>query len=63
LLAPQVALIVCVNETPSDAERTVQVDGVGLVVPVKAYGARLVLTERQSGRVIVATPGETVRPR
>lgn len=63
LLAPQAALIVCVNETPSDAERTIQVDGVGLVVPVKAYGARLVLIERQSGRVIVATPGETVRPR
>lgn len=62
LLGPRAALVVCVNETAEDTTRRVRVDDVALEVPVKAYGARLALVERRSGRVIVATPGGPLQP-
>ncbi len=61
LLAPKAALVVCVNETPADAVREVSVDGHRMGIPVLAQRARLVLVERGTGRVIVATEGEAVR--
>jgi len=60
LCAPRAALVVCVNETPEDVRRRVVVDEVALEVPVRAYGARLVLVERQTARICAATPGEPV---
>jgi hypothetical protein len=63
LLAPKAAFVVCVNETATDAERIVNVDGVRLQVPVEAHGARMALVERPGGRVIRATPGEPIRQR
>ena len=60
LLAPRAALIVCVNETASDATRVVTVDNRRVNIPVSAGRARLVLVERQTGRVVASTPGPTV---
>ena len=61
LLAPKAALVIVVNETPSDATRTVHVDGAVFDIPVRAYRARLVLIERSSGKILVTTPGHGVR--
>jgi hypothetical protein len=60
LLAPEAALVVCVNETAAEAVRRVTVDGASFNVPVKAYRARLALVERRTGRVLAATPGEAL---
>jgi hypothetical protein len=60
LWAPRAALVVCVNEAPEDVRRRVVIDEVALEVPVRAYGARLVLVERRTARVCAATPGEPV---
>jgi hypothetical protein len=60
LLAPRAALIICVNETPSDVVRRVTVDGRHFAVPVSAGRPRLALVERATGRVIVSTPGGAV---
>jgi hypothetical protein len=62
LMAPKAALVVLANERPSDARRRVTVLGKGYEIPVAAYGSRLVLIERVSGRVVVATPGSPVVP-
>ncbi|HSO32407.1 MAG TPA: hypothetical protein VLT33_07825, partial [Labilithrix sp.] len=60
LLAPRAALLVVVNERPEPAVRRVVADGHPFDVPVAALGARLVLVDRASARVVVATPGEAV---
>ena len=61
LRAPKAALVVCANETPDDLVRRITVDRHLLDVPVRAYGARLVLVERATGQVLAATAGEPVR--
>jgi hypothetical protein len=61
LYAPHAALIVCVNETPEDVQRRVEVDGVAFDVPVIGHGARMAVVERSSGRVIALTPGVDLR--
>ena len=63
LLAPRSALVVMVNETPEDVSRSVRVDGWAYDVPAKAYGARMLLVERETGRVLTATPGEPIERR
>jgi hypothetical protein len=60
LAAPKALLVVCVNETPSAARRRVTVEGRPVDVPVEGYRSRLVLFERGTGRVLVATPGGTI---
>ena len=60
LLAPRAALAVCVNESAADAVRRVTIDARAIDVPVRAYGARMVLLERPGGRLLAATPGEPV---
>jgi hypothetical protein len=62
LVAPKAALVVLANERPSDARRRVRVGRKIYEVPVAAYGARLVLIERSTGRVLVVTPGAPVTP-
>jgi hypothetical protein len=62
LEAPRAFLAVCVNETPVAARRRVRVEGKAYEIPVAALGARLVLLERGTGRVLAATTGETVNP-
>jgi hypothetical protein len=62
LLAPRVALVVVVNERPEHAVRRVKVGRAALDVPVAALGARLVLVERATGRIVAATKGEAISP-
>jgi hypothetical protein len=62
LVAPKSVLVACVNETPSAARRRVVVEGRPVEFPVVGVLARLVLFERGSGKVVVATPGEKVGP-
>jgi hypothetical protein len=62
LRSPRAALVVCVNETAADAVRHVEVDAQGLEVAVASGRARLVLVERQTRRVIAATPGASMAP-
>jgi hypothetical protein len=61
LYAPRAALIVCVNETAEDARRRVAVDGVPFDIPVRAHGARMVLVERGSAKLLAATTGPDVQ--
>lgn len=60
LVAPRAALVVVVNERPEAAKRPVTVEGRRFDVPVAAFGARLVLVERKSGRILAATRGDTI---
>jgi hypothetical protein len=60
LLAPGVALVVAVNETPIDARRRVSVDGRTFEVPVLAGRSRLALVERTTGNVLASTDGEPI---
>ena len=60
LAAPRAFLAVCVNETAEDAERRLVIGGRNIVVPVRAGRTRLVLFERGTGRIVVATPGREV---
>jgi hypothetical protein len=60
LVAPRGVLAVCVNETPVDARRRMRVEGRAVDIPVPAQRSRLLLFERGTGRVLVATPGEPV---
>jgi hypothetical protein len=53
-------LVVAVNETAADARRRVTIEGRTYRIPVAAGRSRLVLFERESGRVVVATAGEPV---
>lgn len=60
LVAPRSVLVVVVNERPERAVRRVDADSRAFDVPVAALGARLVLVERGTGRVLAATPGDPV---
>jgi hypothetical protein len=60
LVAPRAVLVVCVNESSSPARRRVTVEGKAVGIPVEAFRSRLVLFERGTGKVLVATPGEPV---
>lgn len=60
LVAPKAILAGVVNETPVDAVRQLRVEGRRVSIPVAAFRARLVLLERDSGRVIVATEGPPI---
>jgi hypothetical protein len=62
LIAPRVALVVVVNERPERAVRRVKVGRASVDVPVAGLGARLVLVERATGRIVVATPGDPISP-
>jgi hypothetical protein len=57
LATPTSAFIVCVNETPEDTRRRVHVDSAVFDVPVRAYGARMAVVDRQTGKLVAATPG------
>jgi hypothetical protein len=56
LLAPKAALVTVINERPEAATRKLLVDGRPLAVGVAARGARLVLVERPSGKILASTP-------
>jgi hypothetical protein len=62
LRAPRASLVVVVNETAADAVRTVTIEGRGVGIPVRAGRSRLVLFERATGRLIVATSGDPIGP-
>lgn len=62
LVAPKSALVAVVNERPEPTSRRVIVDGRAFGVPVRAYGARLVLVERPSGKIVATTPGDPIAP-
>jgi hypothetical protein len=59
--APKAVLAVCVNETAEDGRRAITVEGRTIEIPVPAGRTRLVLFERGTGKVLAATPGESVR--
>ena len=58
LKAPRAVLVGVVNETPDPARRRLTVEGRSVLVPVAAFGARLALFERGTGRLMALTPGE-----
>lgn len=60
LIAPRAVLAVCVNETGVDARRRLTIEGRAVEIPVAAERSRLVLFERGTGKVLVASPGEPV---
>jgi hypothetical protein len=60
LAAPRAALVAVVNERTEPASRRIVVDARTYAVPVRAYGARLVLVDRATGDVVVTTPGDPV---
>jgi hypothetical protein len=60
LEAPNAVLAVAVNETPAAAIRNLRVANRRLAIPVAALRSRLVLFERATGKVIVATPGDAI---
>ena len=62
LVAPRAVLVVVVNERSERSVRRVTADGKAFDVPVAALGARLVLVERGSGRLVASTPGDPVTP-
>ncbi len=62
LEAPRAFLAVCVNETTTAARRRVRVEGRAYEIPVAPLGARLVLFERGTGKVLAATGGEPLTP-
>lgn len=59
--AGEASLVVCLNESPVDVRRTVRVGARKIEVPVAAGRSRLALVERSSGRILAATPGESLR--
>jgi hypothetical protein len=61
LIAPKAVLVVCVNEGPSAARRRVIVEGRPVEIPVEAFRSRLVVFEKGTAKVLVATSGETIR--
>lgn len=63
LIAPRAFLVVVVNETDRDAERTVTIEERRVDIPVEANRSRLVLFERGSGRLIAATAGAPIADR
>jgi hypothetical protein len=58
LVAPKALLVGVVNETPAPARRRLTLLDRAVEIPVAAYGARLALFERGSGRLLALTPGE-----
>ncbi|MDB4936977.1 MAG: glycoside hydrolase, partial [Labilithrix sp.] len=60
LVAARAALVVVVNERPERAVRRVRAAGAAFDIPVAALGARLVLVERGTGRVLASTPGDPI---
>ena len=61
LVAPKAVLVVCVNETPSALGRRVVVEGRSVEISVGASRSRLVVFEKGTGKVLVATPGGAIR--
>ena len=61
LVAPKSALVAIVNERPEATSRRVVVEGRSFAVPVRALGARLVIVERATGKILAATKGEAIR--
>ncbi len=62
LIAPRAVLVVVVNERSERATRRLNADGRAFDVPVAALGARMLVVERGSGRVVASTPGDPVTP-
>jgi hypothetical protein len=62
LTAPRALLVTVVNERPERAVRRVRVGGAALDVPVAALGARIVVVERATGRIVASTPGDAITP-
>ena len=60
LTAPRATLVTVVNERPERAVRRVRVGGAALDVPVAALGARLVVVERATGKIVASTPGDAI---
>jgi hypothetical protein len=60
LVGARAVLVVAVNERPERAVRRVSTNGKVFDVPIAPLGARLVLVDRGSGRVIASTPGEPI---
>ena len=60
LTAPKAVLAVCVNESAVDGRRRLTIEGRAIEIPVPAGRSRLVLFERGTGKVLVATPGAEV---
>lgn len=63
LLSSSSAFVTCVNETAEDTRRVVHVDGVAFEVPVRAFGARMAVVDRSTGKLAAATPGEPIQRR
>jgi hypothetical protein len=62
LTAPRATLVTVVNERPERAVRRVRIGGAALHVPVAALGARLVVVERATGKIVASTPGDAITP-
>jgi hypothetical protein len=60
LLSAKSAFVVCVNEAPENERRRVNIDGAVFVLPVRAYGARMAVVDRNRGQLVVASPGEPI---
>jgi hypothetical protein len=57
LVAPKAMLVAVVNESAEAARRAVTVEGRRLEIPLPALGARLLLFERGTGKLLATTPG------
>ena len=60
LVAPKSVLVVCVNEGSSAARRRVIVAGRPVEIPVEGFRSRLALFERETGKLLAATPGAPI---
>jgi hypothetical protein len=60
LMAPKGALVAVVNERPEPTSRRVVVEGRTLAVPVRAFGSRLAIVERGTGKIVAATKGDPI---
>lgn len=61
LIAPRGILMTVVNERPEASVRKVKADGRTFEIPVAALGARMVLVERGTGKIVAATPGDAIK--
>lgn len=61
LVAPRAVLMIVVNERPERAVRKVNADGRSFEIPVAPLGARMVLVERGTGKIVAATPGDAIK--
>jgi hypothetical protein len=62
LVAPRGVLLTVVNERPEPTVRRLNAGKGAFDVPVAALGARLVMIERATGRIVAQTPGDPVTP-